>query len=72
MIKYRTKGMKIEARDVHRETAKTVFIQGYVHDTFEDAQQFLIDDAQSEIDRLRVQIEYVENKLEKIKAMKEK
>ena len=88
MIKYCTKSSQIEACNVLRETDKMVFLprswgdgetkqlkrsdyQNW-HDTFEDAQQFLIDNAQSEIDRLRGQIEYVENKLEKIKAMKEK
>jgi predicted nucleic acid-binding Zn-ribbon protein len=80
MIKYRTQWDKIEALEIEKETAKTVTIKGRRenkksdwqnwHNTFEDAKQFLIDNAQKEIDGLRYRLEKAKGKLGNAKGMK--
>lgn len=79
MIRYRTWFGKVEALEIEKETAQTVTRNGKReekrsvwwnwHETFEDAKQFLIDDAQREVDMLRTRLEMAEGKLENAEGM---
>lgn len=85
MIKYRTRWDKIEAVEVVKETEKQVVAvlngreqreakkstyQNY-HDTWGEAKQFLVDEAQRKCEGLRKQLERANGELGKIKSMKE-
>lgn len=84
MIKYRTRFNKIEAIEVLRETDKQVFLlvdakerrehkvcDWYAwHDTWEDAHDFLIAEAEKTVNSLRLRIEQAKGTLGQIKGMK--
>jgi hypothetical protein len=88
MIMYRTNSGKIEAREVIRETGKTVILppgcgrqeerreskcSGYQnwHYSWEEAKQFLVAEAEQEVETIRGRLERAKSKLGNLRGMKE-
>lgn len=80
MKKYRTGGFElIEKIEVQRETYQTVWIEGRMfrknsswqfYDTFEDARRHLVHEELEKIDLLQKKIGLANERIEKIKALK--
>ena len=81
MIKYKAVSYlwKIEPIEIMKETEKTIFLIGGLkerkvsewgswHDTWEDARQFLLKEAEKNAESLRLQLERANGKLETSRA----
>lgn len=86
MIKYRTRFDKIEALEVERETAKQIFLPAKNlmrarrenkvsdwsnwHDSWDAAHAFLVENAERDVESLRMRLEQAKGKLGQIRGMK--
>jgi hypothetical protein len=80
VIKYKTRWDEITPVECERETESCVYIKGRryakesswenYHDSWADAHAFLVDNAQGNVDGLRLKLEQAKGKLGQIKGMK--